>query len=109
MEGVFSEVLPGQHTRKRGSDFSFTLLFRAARTKEGGGSSEKVFGDAQDAEGCGYGGCIRRGRQPHSLLWRLLAQDDDHPDTLLTACANRAHNDSAHDDRGADSAQKNDP
>ncbi len=90
--GILGSFAGPASPRKQGSDFSFTLLFRAARTKEGGGSNEKVFGAAQDAEGCGYGGCIRRGRQPHSLLWRLLVQDADHPDTLLTTTfAKRAH------------------
>src|SRR5215208_1204359 len=97
----------GQHLRKQGFDFSFTLLNREDERRRC--PKEKVVGDAQHAERRARGVCGRRGRQHLSLLRLLLAQDDDHPGTLLTACANRAHDDdSAHDDRRADysSAQK---
>src|SRR5215208_4426063 len=91
----------GQHLRKQGFDFSFTLLNREDERRRC--PKEKVVGDAQHAERRARGVCGRRGRQHLSLLRLLLAQDDDHPGTPLTACANRAHD----DDRRADSsAQK---
>jgi hypothetical protein len=87
---------------------SFILLNRKDERRRC--PNEKVVGVAQYAERRARGGGSRRGRQQLSVLRLLPAQDGDHPDILLTASANRAHDDSAHDDRGADSsAQKNYP
>ena len=109
-EGEFSELRlyrvlrsePGQHLRKQSSDSSFILVNRedlSRRCKD-----EKVVGDAQYADGPTHGSSGRRGRQQLSVLRLLLAQDDP-PGTLLTASANRAHDDPAHDECGANSAR----
>ena len=79
------------------------MLWIGRTQEEGRCPGEKVVGDAQYADGLTRGGYSRRGRQHLSLLRRLLARDDDPYGTLLTACANRAHDDySAPDNRGAD-------
>ena len=87
----------------QGSDFSFILVNREDERRRC--LNGKVLGDAQYAERRARSGGGRRGRQRLSLLRLLPTQDDDHPGTLLTASANRAHDSARYDSAHNDSTQ----